>query len=347
MTHTIQNTRKMKSFDLSRISRSLSFNNKQGTYPETPETDPEYFHTSIKPTQSEANTIHTTCARPRTLIAASCNKIHNGNTSAVPKITQSAPVSPQMSSINAQPWPELDLEIPALVPDSSSRDTSLSRIKSHDHLEVPLGHHHVSTIDEDRESMLSLTPTTHQQYHPHQYPMPVRGDLRCPSFVSRDSMDSARDYPCFHEPVFDVEFDNSSPLEGINPLNRVAQGSLVDDQQSVNLGPIKPRPEIKPLVHASTFTEDLVRFPSELVKLPNKINKKVKHRSSKLIKRPQVNIDIEELDSELERFETATNTACVENVESHKVQKKNSKKVDKKNGFNRMMMKVIRPFKSS
>ncbi|KAG5370121.1 hypothetical protein CJU90_1462 [Yarrowia sp. C11] len=336
----------MKSFDLSRISRSLSFNNKQGIHPQTSETDSEYFHTSIKPTQSEVNTIHTTCARPRTLIAASCNKSPNGNTGVnVPKVTQSAPVSPQMSNFSNQPWPELDLEIPALVADSSSRDTSLSRIKSHDHLEVPLGHHHVSTIEEDQESMLSLTPNPHiqQQHMPHQYPMPVKGDLRCPSFLSRDSMDSTRDYPCYHEPVFDVEFDNSSPLEGINPLNRVAQGSIVDDQQSVNLGPIKPRDDIKPLVHASTFTEDLARFPSELVKLPNKINQKVKHRSSRLIKRP-VQVEVDELDSELERFETATNTACVENVQSHK---KVNKKVDKKKGFNRMMMRVIRPFKSS
>lgn len=265
----------------------------------------------------------------------------------LPKVTRSAPVSPQMSTANTQPWPELDLELPALVPDSSSRDTSLSRIKSHEHLEVPpLGQHHVSTIDEDQESMLSrsLTP------NPHNYPMPVKGDLRCNSFLSRDSMDSSRDYPCFHEPVFDVEFDNSSPLEGINPLNRVAQDSL-DDQQSVNLGPIKPtRPEIKPLVHASTFTEDLVRFPSELVKLPNKINRKVKTRSSKLIKRPQIQVEVDDLGSDLERFETATNTACVENIKSPnqvKMDKKSDKKIDKKKSFNRMMMRVIRPFKSS
>lgn len=343
----------MKSFDLSRISRSLSFNSKQGTSPDISERESQYFHTSIKPTQSEANTIHTTCAKPRTLIAASCNKVLNGNREnhhptnivTVPKVTRSAPVSPQMSTANTQPWPELDLELPALVPDSSSRDTSLSRIKSHDHLEVPMGHHHVSTIDEDQESMLSrsLTP------NPHNYPMPVKGDLRCSSFLSRDSMDSSRDYPCFHEPVFDVEFDNSSPLEGINPLNRVAQDSL-EDQQSVNLGPIKPRPEIKPLVHASTFTEDLVRFPSELVKLPNKINKKVKTRSSKLIKRPPIQVEVDDLGSDLERFETATNTACVENIKSPnqvKIDKKNDKKIDKKKSFNRMMMRVIRPFKSS
>lgn len=344
-----------KSFDLSRISRSLSFNNKQGTSPEVPERDSQYFHTSIKPTQSEVNTIHTTCAKPRTLIAASCNKVLNGGNREnptimmVPKVTQSAPVSPQMSTApNAQPWPDLDLELPGLVADSSSRDTSLSRIKSHDHLEVPMGHHNVSTIDEDQESMMSrsLTP------NPHNYPMPVKGDLRCNSFLSRDSMESSRDYPCFHEPVFDVEFDNSSPLEGINPLNRVAQDSV--DQQSVNLGPIKNhRPEIKPLVHASTFTEDLARFPSELVKLPNKINKKVKTRSSKLIKRPphiQVEAVDDDMGSELERFETATNSACLENIKSPnqvKIDKKSDKKVDKKKSFNRMMMRVIRPFKSS
>ncbi|KAG5363011.1 hypothetical protein CJU89_2154 [Yarrowia sp. B02] len=327
-----------KSFDLSRISRSLSFNSKQGS---DPETDSGYFHTSIKPSQSEVNTIHTICARPKTLIAASCNS--SQNQTKAPKTTQSAPVSPQMSSVGTQPWPELDLEVPALVPDSSSRDTSLSRIKSHDHLEIP-SHHHVSTIDEDQESMLSMTPNPHL---PHQYPMPVKGDLRCPSFTSRDSMDSHRDYPCYHEPVFDVEYDNSSPLEGINPLNRVAQGPM-DDQQSVNLGPIQGPPEIKPLVHASTFTEDLVRFPSELVKLPNKLNKKVKTRSSRLIKRP-VQVEVDELDSELERFETATNSACLENVQSpipKKMDKKVDKKIDKKKSFNRMMMRVIRPFKS-
>lgn len=316
----------MKSFDLSKISRSLSFNHKQGSYPDT---DSELFHTSIKPSQSDANTTHTTCAKSKSLIAASCNK------------AQSAPVSPQLQSA-IKPWPELDLEIPGLVADSSSRDTSLSRIKSHDHLEVPLSHNHlhpVGTIDEDQESMLSLSPA-----YPHQYPMPVKGDLRCGSFMSRDSRES-RDYPCYHEPVFDVEFDNSSPLEGINPLNRVAHDSM-GDHHSVNLGPIKSRPEIKPLQHASTFTEDLVRFPSELVKLPNKINKKVK-RGSKLIKRPTVQIHVNELDSELEleRFETATNTACVENVESA-TSRKTQKKIDKKKSFNRMVMRVIRPFKS-